>query len=115
MDKRKYIVGWLTFRPGKRAEFMEIALPYVAACRQEPGCLFFEMSLSPTDSDVVLAMECFQDAEAHTTHLKTPEFQAFWRVLDTLCLHGTFENVFAGSVIPDSATFGGPAPPAVTY
>ena len=34
-ERRKYVIGWLTFPPGAREDFMKIALPYAAACREE--------------------------------------------------------------------------------
>lgn len=104
-ETRKYIVGWLTFPPGARAGFLDMARAYVAHCRTEPGCLFFEMTPSETDPEVVVIAECFIDAEAHRTHLSTPEFAAFWSELGRIGMEGRFENVFAGRVEPDSARF----------
>ena len=114
-ERRKYIIGWLTFGPGKRDDFMKLAVPYVATCREEKGCLFFEMNPSVTDPDVVTIAECFESAEAHSAHLRTPWFEAFWAELNHLGLHGRFENIFAGRVEPDSAEFGGREPAHVSY
>ncbi len=114
-ETRKYIIGWLTFAPGKRDDFMRIALPYVAACREEPGCVFFEMNPSVTDPDVVTIAECFESAEAHVAHLRTPRFEAFWAELSRIGLHGRFENIFAGRVEPDAAEFAGAGPAPVSY
>jgi quinol monooxygenase YgiN len=105
-DGRKYIVGWLTMKPGKRDEFLGFARPYVLECRKEEGCLFFEMTPSLDNPDVVVIAECFKDSAAHTLHLESGLFQEFWQRLDTVCLNGRFENVFADRVFPDSADFG---------
>lgn len=102
-------------KPGKRPAFMAIAAPYVAECRKEEGCAFFEMNASADDPDVVVVTECFKDADAHTAHLKTPLFQAFWQELDGFCIAARFENIFARLVVPDSATFGVPRSPEVHY
>ena len=83
-ERRKYIIGWLTFGPGKRDDFMKLAVPYFATCREEKGCLFFEMNPSFTDPDVVTIAECFESAEAHSAHLRTPWFEAFWAELNPL-------------------------------
>jgi quinol monooxygenase YgiN len=114
-DSRKYIIGWLTLRPGMRDEFMAIARPYVASCLKEEGCLFFEMNPSESGPDIVTLAECFADVEAHTAHLKTPEFQAFWAELGRLALHGRFENIFPDHVVPDAARFGGTGTAEVHY
>ena len=45
-DPPKYIIGWLVCRPGRRDALMELVVPYVAACRREDGCVFFEMNPS---------------------------------------------------------------------
>ena len=114
-ERRKYIIGWLTFAPGKRDDFMKIAVPYVATCREEEGCVFFEMNPSVTDPDVVTFAECFKTAEAHSAHLRTPWFEAFWSELNRIGRHGRFENIFAGRVEPDFADFGGTEPPPTSY
>ena len=71
---KKYIVGWLTFRPGKRDEYFAGAQPFIEASQAEEGCLFYEHSPHPYIPDLVLIMECFKDEEAHAAHLKTPHF-----------------------------------------
>jgi len=38
-DPRKFIIGWLTCRPGKRDELVPLIGPYVAACLAEEGFL----------------------------------------------------------------------------
>lgn len=90
---------------GVRARFLDLARRYVAHCRTEPGCLFFEMNPSETHPDVVVIAEYFADRQAHETHLETPEFAAFWAELSRIGIEGRFENVFAGRVEPDGARF----------
>ena len=114
-ERRKYIIGWLTFPPGVREDFMKIGLPYAAACREEEGCVFFEMNPSATDPDVVTVAECYESAEAHAAHLKRPLFEAMWGELNRRCRRGRFENIFAGRVEPDSAEFGEKDPASVKY
>ena len=110
-ETRKFIIGWLTFPPDRRAEFLALARPYIATCRAEPGCLFFEMNPSLTDPDTVVISECFASKAAHEAHLATQNFRDFWAALNSLALTGRFENIYASEVILDSATFGTPSVP----
>ena len=109
IDGRKYIVGWLVLKPGRREAFLaDVARPYISACRKEPGCLFFEMLASLDNPDGLVIAECFASAEAHAVHLRTDGFAAFWETLNREGISGRFENVIAGQVSPDAASFGVP-------
>ena len=104
-DPRKYIIGWLTCRPGKRDELIPLIRPYVAACLSEEGCVFFEMNPSIHDPDVVTVAECYASREAHEAHLKRETFLRLWGRLHDLCLEGRFLNIFPHHVEPDTADF----------
>ena len=104
-DPRKYIIGWLTCRPGRRDELAALIGPYVAACRAEEGCLFFDMNPSVTDPDVVTVAECFASREAHAAHLERETFRLLWDRLYDLCLEGRFLSIFPDHVDPDTADF----------
>ena len=104
-ESRKYIVGWLTFPPGNRDGFMALVPAYVAACRAEPDCLFFEMNPSITVPDVITVAECFTSEAAHQAHLEREAFQALWPKLAALATSGRFENIFAGRVAEDAVQF----------
>ena len=103
--ERKYIVGWLTCRPGKREALLAIFAPYARACLAEEGCRFFEVGPSVHDEDVVVVCECFASREAHDLHLRSEAFLAFRKKLPDYCVNGRFENVFSGQVERDTATF----------
>jgi quinol monooxygenase YgiN len=105
VEQRKYIVGWLTCRPGKRDALLTIFAPYARACLAEAGCRFFEVGPSVHDEDVVVVSECFSSREAHDVHLRSERFRAFQKLLPDYCLRGRFENVFSGDVEPDTANF----------
>ena len=106
-DERKYIIGWLKLKPGKRGELMALAPAYAKMCREEVGCLFFEMNPSVDDADVVVVAECFKSVVAHEAHLETPWFQKLWAELDRIGVTGRFENIVGGRVDVDTADFGG--------
>jgi quinol monooxygenase YgiN len=107
-DDRKFIIGWLKCRPGKRDELVALAGPYVTACRAEDGCLFFEMNPSITDPDVMTVAEGFASAGAHERHLQQETFRTLWGRLPDLCLTGKFENIYADHVQSDGADFTAP-------
>lgn len=104
-ENRKFIIGWLTLKPGRGAEFAEMIRPYVAGCREEDGCVFFEMNASLDNPDVFVVAECFRDEAAHEAHLKRPLFLEFWKRLDGMAVEGRFENIYPAAVVSDSADF----------
>jgi quinol monooxygenase YgiN len=107
MAEKKYVIGWLRFRPGKRDAFVHASREYVDKCRKERGCEFFEFALSPYDADMAMVMECFSSAAIHEQeHLKTAHFETFWKSLGDACLDARFLNILSDTVQPDSAKFG---------
>ena len=103
---KKYVVGWLRFKPGKRDAFIAASREYIETCRAESGCEFFDFSLSPFDPDMAMVMEGFSSREIHEeAHLKTPHFKEFWRKLGEVCIDARFLNILSDTVIPDSAKF----------
>ena len=106
-DDRKYIIGWLTLKPGKRVKFMALARDYAERCREEDGCLFFEMNPRVDDPDVVVVAECFKSVAAHEAHLNTPWFRELWAELGRIGVTGRFENIVGGRVEVDTVDFGG--------
>ena len=105
---KKFIMGWLKFKPGKRDAFIAASREYVEVCRTEAGCEFFDFSVSLFDPDMAMAMECFSSREMHAAHLETERFKTFWKQLGEVCIEGRFENIFADHIEPDSARFGVP-------
>ena len=77
--KKKFIIGWLTLKPGKRDEFMTLSRSFVEATRQEKGVIFFEFHHDLANSDGIVVIECYEDREAHEIHHQTPHFQAIWK------------------------------------
>jgi quinol monooxygenase YgiN len=102
---KKFVLGWLTARPGKRDEFMAISQDYIKTCREEPGVILFEFHPSLTDPDLVLVIECFETAEAHDRHLAMPHFAAMWKEVERLIVGARFENVYASEVVSETMTF----------
>jgi quinol monooxygenase YgiN len=106
---KKFIMGWLTVRPGKRDEFMAISEPFISATLQEQGVIFFEFHPSLTDPNLVIVVECYATPEVQDFHHKTPHFAAMWEEVQRLIAEARFENIFAASVVTDIVTFEAPA------
>jgi quinol monooxygenase YgiN len=102
----KYVAGWLTLRDGVAEDFDRILADYVATCRAEPECRFFEMMRTREDPGTVFLCESFESEEAHAIHLARPHVRAFFEIIPNYVISGRFENVIAAKVSPDSATFG---------
>jgi quinol monooxygenase YgiN len=102
---KKYIMGWLKLRPGKRAEFIEAYSRGAAATREEEGCVFYDYGISTVDPDTMMIMECFVSEEAHAAHLQTPHFKAVWAAFERLGLEGDFEDIWADTGKPSSVRF----------
>jgi quinol monooxygenase YgiN len=106
--RQKFVMGWLTARPGKRDEFMAISQAFIATTRQEKGVVFFEFHPSSTDPDLIVVVECYETPEAHALHQTTPHFIATWKEVQRLIAEARFQNIFAASVVPDAVKFEAP-------
>lgn len=98
-------VGWIVLKPGMRDEFMALVPAFAAATRAEAGCLFFEMTCSNDDPDVVVVTQAFKDGTAHAEHVRTPHEIGLRRELDRLGSSLRFLNIDATSILPDALTF----------
>lgn len=101
----KYIVGWLTLRAGSEAAIDKLLPPYIALCRSEPACRFFEMLRTEENPLTILVSECFETEQAHSIHLEQPYFKEFWEQLHKVALIGRFENVVAAGINSDGYDF----------
>ena len=101
----KYIIGWITLREGREAEFDRIAEPYKVICRAEKECRFFEMIRSREAPLTVFVCESFDSEDAHTVHKGRQHMQDFWAELHRLAEVATFENVISRKIDPDTADF----------
>lgn len=101
----KYILGWFKLRAGKREEFGALALRYAQVCREEEGCLFFELLPHHEETETYLLAEAFISEEAHSWHRDQPYFASFVNEVGALCESGHFENVIASSVECDDPVF----------
>lgn len=75
-----YVVATLTVKPEKRAELIEAAKDCIAATRQEPGNIAYDMHESVTDPARMVFVEQWENAEALGPHGKSDHMRAFGRV-----------------------------------
>ncbi len=100
-------VGWLKLKPGARDAFLrDIAAPFAVATRAEPGCLFFEMTASADDPDLIVITQSFRDAAAHAAHTASPHEAQLRRDLQSTGVRGDFLNLDTdANWTPDALTF----------
>lgn len=96
------------FARGQQPKFERILAPYVAICRAEPECRFFEMIRTREDPLKVFICESFLSEEAHAVHLGRQHVKDFFDELHKIALIGKFENVIARETNPDAHDFGAP-------
>jgi len=100
--QKKYVMGWLKLKPGKRDAFVAEYQKGALATRREPGCVFYDFALSSEDTDTVLIMECFANEDAHASHLKQPHFKAVWAAFQKFGAEGRFEDIWSNTFKPSS-------------
>ncbi len=101
MEARKYILGYLRVAPGDREELVVRASEYARGCRDEPGCLLFELIPHHERSDTMVLMECFTSEAAHVAHQDTPHFKAFMPYLREVLTGAEVENVYSDKIVTD--------------
>lgn len=69
-----FIWGFIFTRPGRREAFLDIMVAYAEACRQEQGCVYFEIAPSPTGPDTLILAECWASRDDHHAHELQPRF-----------------------------------------
>lgn len=102
---KKFIIGWVTFKPEKREEFLAAVRIHAEATRQEPGCVYFEINLSLENPNGAVVAECFASSQAHETHNATPHMKSFVDKMSRILVEGRFENIYSDDVKVDVVTF----------
>lgn len=70
------IVGRLRAKPGRGAELKQALMPVVAASRQEPGCVNYDLHVDAADPDSFVLYENWTDQAALDRHFKQPHSTA---------------------------------------
>ena len=90
---KKYVIGRIEIRPGLREAYMELARGYVAACRNEPGLVYYEEGPNFEDPNKLIAIECWDTPEAHAAHTRSAHFAAFGQIFMQYVVHAHFEEM----------------------
>jgi quinol monooxygenase YgiN len=83
------VTGTVRARPDALAEVLRLSLEHVHRSRLEPGCLLHSVHQDVEDSNHVVFVEHWTDAEALKAHLAVPESRSFARALGELSIEPT--------------------------
>ena len=97
----KFIIGWLTFKPGLRDDLLAAMQPLVQQIRAEEGCLFFEFNPKIDDPDTGVLAECFTSDAAHRWHKQTPHMQQLFALLGPAIASSDVKVHFADELLED--------------
>jgi quinol monooxygenase YgiN len=73
-----YVIATLTIKPDSLAALRDAAMPCIEATREEPGCIFYDMNASVSNSERVIFVERWKSREDLEGHFKSPHMKA-WR------------------------------------
>lgn len=76
-----FITAKFRVRPEDADRWPEIARPFTAATRAEPGCLWFDWSRSLDDPTEYVLVEAFRDDAAGAAHVQSEHFRQAQRDL----------------------------------
>ncbi|MGI8333313.1 putative quinol monooxygenase [Actinomadura scrupuli] len=70
-----FITAKFRVRPEHADRWPEITDEFTRACRQEPGCLWFDWSRSVDDPTEYVLVEAFRDGDAGAAHVSSEHFR----------------------------------------
>lgn len=71
-------------KPGRRAEWLELATVNAQSARCEPGCLQFDVVVSREDLDTGFLIEMYVDEAAWKEHFRQPYCKAFMTAIEDM-------------------------------
>ena len=98
---KKFIIGWMTWKPGMQDEFLALARSHQERTRAEPGCEFFDITLSLDQPNVAIVAECFANEAAHEVHNATPHMKWFRENMARILSDGRFHNIYSDTIRVD--------------
>ena len=73
-----YLISTARLKPGVREQCIAPALVCIAASRNDPGCIAYDLNLSVTDPDRMVFVGVWESRVALDAHFQTAHFKA-WR------------------------------------
>ncbi len=89
-----YVVATVTVKPGSLDALREAAMPCIEATREEPGCIFYDMNMSASNSKRVVFVERWKSREDLEKHFATPHMGAWRKALTPLIEDRTIEIIY---------------------
>ena len=77
VKSKKVVVARVTVKEGREAAFIAVGNVLVEATRKEPGCLFYTLYQSTTDSKTFVFYEEYKDQAAFDLHANSDHFKTF--------------------------------------
>ena len=72
-----YVVATFTIKPDSLAALREAAMPCIEATREEPGCVFYDLNTSVSNSRRVVFVEQWKSREDLENHFNSAHIKAF--------------------------------------
>lgn len=76
-----FITAKFAVKPADADRWPEIVAEFTAACREEPGCLWFDWSRSLDDPNEYVLVEAFRDGDAGGAHVNSQHFKTAQQTL----------------------------------
>ena len=89
MSGRVFLDGYMEVPPERVADVTRALPDHIALTRAEPGCLAFDVSVSPSDPGRFLVSEIFADRAAFDAHQARAKASAWAEVTAGLPRHYT--------------------------
>jgi quinol monooxygenase YgiN len=70
-----FITAKFQVRPEFANDWAQISAAFTRACRNEPGCLWFDWSRSLDDPNEYVLVEAFRDGDAGAAHVQSAHFK----------------------------------------
>ncbi|HLX48385.1 MAG TPA: putative quinol monooxygenase [Streptosporangiaceae bacterium] len=70
-----FITAKFKVKPEHADNWPEITAEFTQACRDEPGCLWFDWSRSVADPNEYVLVEAFRDGAAGAAHVQSDHFK----------------------------------------
>jgi quinol monooxygenase YgiN len=70
-----FITAKFQVRPEDADRWPEIVNDFTRACREEPGCMWFDWSRSLDDPNEYVLVEAFRDGDAGAAHVSSAHFK----------------------------------------
>ena len=70
-----FITAKFQVKPEDADRWPQITAEFTRACREEPGCLWFDWSRSVDDPNEYVLVEAFRDGEAGGAHVNSDHFK----------------------------------------